>query len=135
MSALPTNDQPIYECPAELLQNLIQFDTTNPPGNEAQCVSYINSLLTKAGFETTILAKDSNRPNLVTRLEGRGTAPPLLLYGHVDVVATSNQNWTHPPFEGKEARPITRLAEEPESSVRGTAETSLEYSLSLPSVS
>ncbi|MFC1871997.1 M20/M25/M40 family metallo-hydrolase [Chloroflexota bacterium] len=101
MSALPTNDQPIYERPAELLQNLIQFDTTNPPGNEAQCVSYINSMLTKAGFETTILAKDSNRPNLVARLEGRGTAPPLLLYGHVDVVATSNQNWTHPPFEGK----------------------------------
>jgi len=101
MSVLPTSEWSIYQRPAELLQNLIRFDTTNPPGNEAQCVSYINSLLTDAGFETTILAKAPNRPNLIVRLKGQGMAPPLLLYGHVDVVATTNQNWTHPPFEGK----------------------------------
>ena len=34
-------------------------------------------------------------------LKGRDEAPPLLLYGHVDVVPTANQIWTHPPFEGK----------------------------------
>jgi acetylornithine deacetylase/succinyl-diaminopimelate desuccinylase-like protein len=73
MSALLTGAQTIYERPVELLQNLIRFDTTNPPGNEAQCVSYINSLLTDAGFETTILTKDSNRSNLIARLKGRGT--------------------------------------------------------------
>ena len=101
MSAPSTCDQTIYERPAELLQNLIRFDTTNPPGNEAQCVRYINSLLTDAGYETSILAKDSNRPNLIARLKGQGTVPPLLLYGHVDVVSTANQKWTHPPFEGK----------------------------------
>ena len=103
MSAPSADDQTIYERPAELLQNLIRFNTTNPPGNEAQCVSYINSLLTDAGFETAILAKDPGRPNLIARLKGRGTVPPLLLYGHVDVVSTAYQNWTHPPFEGKVA--------------------------------
>jgi len=87
--------------PAELLQNLIRFDTTNPPGDEAECVAYINNLLTEAGFETTLLAKAPNRPNLITRLKGQGKAPPLLLYGHVDVVTTATQRWTHPPFEGK----------------------------------
>jgi acetylornithine deacetylase/succinyl-diaminopimelate desuccinylase-like protein len=97
----PSNDATIYERPAELLQNLIRFDTTNPPGNEAQCVAYINGLLTEAGFETTILAKNPNRSNLLARLEGRGDAPPLLLYGHADVVTTAHQEWTHPPFEGK----------------------------------
>jgi len=96
-----TTNQTIYKRPAELLQNLIRFDTTNPPGNEAECITYINGLLTEAGFETTLLAKSSNRPNLIARLQGRGTAPPLLLYGHVDVVTTANQKWTHPPFEGK----------------------------------
>ena len=101
MSVLPAGDRTIYERSAELLQNLIRFDTTNPPGNEAHCINYINSLLTKAGFETTILAKDSNRPNLIARLEGQRTSPPLLLYGHVDVVSTANQNWTQPPFEGQ----------------------------------
>ena len=94
-------DKTIYERPLELLQNLIRFDTTNPPGNEAACIAYIDNLLTEAGFETILLAKDPNRPNLITRLKGRGEAPPLLLYGHVDVVTTTNQRWTHPPFEGR----------------------------------
>lgn len=100
MSTPSLGSQTIYERPTELLQNLIQFDTTNPPGNEAECVAYINGLLTEAGFETTLLAKDPNRPNLIARLKGQGNAPPLLLYGHVDVVTTANQKWTHPPFEG-----------------------------------
>ena len=101
MSAPSIIDQAIHEQPAKLLQNLIRFDTTNPPGNETLCVGYIDHLLTEAGFETTILARDSNRPNLIARLKGQGTAPPLLLQGHVDVVTTANQDWTHPPFEGK----------------------------------
>jgi len=93
--------QTIYERPVELLQHLIRFDTTNPPGDEAECVAYINSLLTEVGFETALLARDPNRPNLIARLKGRGDAPPLLLYGHVDVVTTAGQEWTHPPFEGR----------------------------------
>jgi acetylornithine deacetylase/succinyl-diaminopimelate desuccinylase-like protein len=91
----------IYKRPAELLQNLIRFDTTNPPGNEAECIKYIDNLLTTAGFETSIFAKDPARPNLVARLPGESKAKPLMLYGHVDVVSTENQNWQHPPFEGK----------------------------------
>jgi len=92
--------QPIYQHPAELLQNLIRFNTTNPPGNERECIEYINGLLKEAGIETTILAKTPERPNVIGRLKGEGKAPPLLLYGHVDVVTTENQKWTHPPFEG-----------------------------------
>ena len=53
--------------PAELLPNLIRFDTTNPPGNEVECIKYIDKLLTEAGFQTTLLAKTANRPNLITR--------------------------------------------------------------------
>lgn len=87
--------------PVKLLQDLIRFNTTNPPGNEAECIAYVNRLLTDAGFETKVLARDSARPNLVTRLTGKGNAPTLLLYGHVDVVSTEGQTWQHPPFEGK----------------------------------
>jgi len=95
-----STDPHIYQRPVELLQSLIRFDTTNPPGNETECVQYVNELLTAAGYETTILAKAPQRPNLIARLPGRGQAPPLLLYGHVDVVTTVGQEWTHPPFEG-----------------------------------
>jgi len=90
----------IYQRPIELLQNLIRFNTTNPPGNEGECIAYINHLLNAAGIETTLLASDPARPNLIARLSGQGNAPPLLLYGHVDVVTTENQTWQHPPFRG-----------------------------------
>jgi acetylornithine deacetylase/succinyl-diaminopimelate desuccinylase-like protein len=94
-------DLTIHKHPDELLRNLIRFDTTNPPGNEIGCVNYINDLMQKAGFETYILARDPNRPNLMVRMKGNGSAPPLMLYGHVDVVTTANQDWKHPPFEAK----------------------------------
>jgi acetylornithine deacetylase/succinyl-diaminopimelate desuccinylase-like protein len=93
----------IYEQPAELLKNLIRFDTTNPPGNEAACIGYLAGLLEEAGIETKLVAKDEKRPNLIARLPGDGSAPGLLLQGHVDVVTTANQQWTHPPFAGIEA--------------------------------
>ena len=93
--------QNMHERPVEILQRLIQFNTTNPPGNEAACVMYVRELLEEAGIESTLLAKDPNRPNLIARLPGQGKAPPLLMYGHVDVVTTENQPWQHPPFEGK----------------------------------
>lgn len=88
----------IYTRPIELLQTLIRFDTTNPPGNELACIQYIDGLLQEAGIATTLLAKDPNRPNLVARLPGRGDAPALVLQGHVDVVTTVGQPWSRDPF-------------------------------------
>jgi acetylornithine deacetylase/succinyl-diaminopimelate desuccinylase-like protein len=82
----------------ELLRDLIRFDTTNPPGNEGECIAYVQRLLEGAGVESRIFAKDDARPNLVARIAGSGDAPPLLLYGHVDVVQTTGQQWSHPPF-------------------------------------
>jgi acetylornithine deacetylase/succinyl-diaminopimelate desuccinylase-like protein len=94
-------DVNIYKRPAELLQHLIRFDTTNPPGNETECIIFLNGLLQSAGVDTQILSKAPNRANLVTRIKGRGEAPPLLLYNHVDVVTTANQEWEHDPFGGE----------------------------------
>ena len=88
--------------PVEILQDLIRFDTTNPPGNERACIEYLESLFSAHGFETKILARDPNRPNLVARLPG-GDGIPLLLYGHVDVVPADGQQWNHPPFAGDTA--------------------------------
>ncbi|MGH2933863.1 MAG: M20/M25/M40 family metallo-hydrolase [Gaiellaceae bacterium] len=85
----------------ELLRDLIRFDTTNPPGNETECVAYVQRLLDEVGVESRIVARDAGCPNLIARVHGTGEAPPLLLYGHVDVVTTAGQEWTHPPFGGE----------------------------------
>ena len=89
---------PIYARPVDILRTLIRFDTTNPPGDEAECIGYVRDLLADAGISSTLLAKTPSRPNLIARLPGRGDAPPLVLQGHVDVVTTANQQWSRDPF-------------------------------------
>jgi acetylornithine deacetylase/succinyl-diaminopimelate desuccinylase-like protein len=74
-------DPCVWEHSERLLQDFGRFNTTNPPGNEAVCIGHVNDLLNRAGFETSLLVKDSDRLNLVTRLQGEASAPPLLLYG------------------------------------------------------
>ena len=86
---------------AELTQKLIRFDTTNPPGDEAACVQHLERLFRDSGLDTVLVGVKPERPNLIARLHGSGQAPPLLLQGHVDVVTTAGQPWTHPPFAGE----------------------------------
>lgn len=93
--------QALHERPVELLRTLLRYDTTNPPGNESECIEFVRRLLEAAGCDTESYARDPGRPNLISRLEGAGDAPPLLLYGHVDVVTTEGQAWSVPPFEAR----------------------------------
>src|SRR5258708_12681026 len=101
MKKFKTSKSSIHTRPAEILQKLLRFDTTNPPGNEGECITYIRSLLTNAGIKSTLLAHTKNRPNLIARLPGTGSAAPILLYGHVGVVTVENQKWRVPPLVGK----------------------------------
>jgi acetylornithine deacetylase/succinyl-diaminopimelate desuccinylase-like protein len=87
--------------PVDLLQTLIQFDTTNPPGSEAEAIGYIDGILAASGIQSLILAKDPARPNLVARIPGRGEAPPFLMQGHIDVVPTTGQQWARHPLSGE----------------------------------
>jgi len=92
--------RPLQEEPVELLAQLLRFDTTNPPGNERECIDWIRGLLEGLGCEVRIVGRSPERPNLIARLAGAGAAPPLLLQGHVDVVAARGQ-WRHEPFAGE----------------------------------
>ena len=85
---------------AEILQRLIRFDTSNPPGGERVCIDWIRELLEPTGAELKVVAREPERPNLIARLRGRGEAPPLLLQGHVDVVPARG-SWQHEPFGGE----------------------------------
>ena len=86
--------------PVTLLQELIRFDTSNPPGNERACLEYLAEILGTAGIECRLVAREHERPNLLARVPGEQNAPPLLLYGHVDVVPARAEEWKHPPFGG-----------------------------------
>jgi acetylornithine deacetylase/succinyl-diaminopimelate desuccinylase-like protein len=94
MSAEALQDRPV-----ELLRELLRFDTSNPPGAERECINWIKGLLEGLGCEVGVFAREPDRPSLVTRLPGRGVSPPLLLQGHVDVVAARGE-WQHSPFAG-----------------------------------
>ncbi len=102
MSTTPAHaEAPIQDRPAELLAQLLRFDTTNPPGNERECVDWVRGLLEQLGCKVKVLALDPERPSIVARLEGEGSSPPLLLQGHVDVVAAPG-DWRYPPFGGEQ---------------------------------
>src|ERR1700760_847086 len=93
-------EQALQDQPVELLRRLLRFDTSNPPGDERACIEWIKGLLEGLGCEVRIVAERPERPNLIARLQGRGVSPPLLLQGHVDVVAARGE-WRHPPFCGE----------------------------------
>lgn len=98
LSVVP--EEALQDRPLELLQRLLRFDTSNPPGNERECIEWIKGLLEALGCEVRILAQQPERPNLIARIAGRGESPPLLLQGHVDVVAARGE-WQHGPFDGE----------------------------------
>ena len=87
---------------AETLQHfraLVQFDTSNPPGNETRAVNYLKQVLEKEGIPVQVFASDANRANLVARIKGNGKKKPILVLGHTDVVTIDPKKWIdHGPF-------------------------------------
>ena len=84
-----------------LLQELIRIDTSNPPGNEGEAQDLLHELLTEAGFECELAARDPERPNLVARLRGSSPGPALCLLSHVDTVPADPSDWSGDPWSGE----------------------------------
>ena len=85
-----------------LCQQLLQIDTTNPPGNERPAAELIAGALREVGLQPELLDSAPMRTNLVVRHRGTGKRPPLLLTAHLDVVEADPTKWEQPPFSGKE---------------------------------
>jgi acetylornithine deacetylase/succinyl-diaminopimelate desuccinylase-like protein len=83
-----------------LLRDLIQIDTTNPPGNETEAAEYLANDLTKEGFRCELFESAPGRGSVATRLKGTGEKPSLLLLSHLDVVAANASEWSVNPFDG-----------------------------------
>jgi acetylornithine deacetylase/succinyl-diaminopimelate desuccinylase-like protein len=87
---------------SELLQQLIRFNTVNPPGNEDEAQHFLAGLLGDAGFKTELLASVEGRPNLIATLKAASDGPSLVLLGHVDTVLADPGDWTNSdPWSGE----------------------------------
>ncbi|MFT3694520.1 MAG: M20/M25/M40 family metallo-hydrolase [Kofleriaceae bacterium] len=85
-----------------LCQQLLQIDTTNPPGNERVAAELVVANLREVGLEPEMLEGAPLRTNVVVRHRGTGKKPPLLLTAHLDVVEADPSKWDVPPFSGRE---------------------------------
>lgn len=81
-------------------QDLIRLPSTNPPGEEAACISYLAKLIEGSGFVVETYEFAPGRPSLVARLSGRSNDAPLCFTGHVDVVPLGAKPWSQAPFGG-----------------------------------
>ncbi len=84
----------------ETLQDLIRLDTSQPAGNEIRAARYLEKKLAAEGIESQVFEAEPGRASIVARLKGSGAKRPLLLLGHLDVVAVERDEWSFDPFGG-----------------------------------
>jgi acetylornithine deacetylase/succinyl-diaminopimelate desuccinylase-like protein len=83
------------------LQAIIQFNTTNPPGNELPLARYLDDALRGEGIETVLIEPTHNRAQLYARIPGSGAKRPVILLAHMDVVGVERESWSCDPFAGE----------------------------------
>lgn len=106
LSALPGLAQAPASPPAflsqthGLLRELVEINTTDAHGTTIAARAMAKHFL-DAGFpaaDVQLLGANPNKLNLVVRLRGSGSKPPMLLLGHLDVVEARRQDWSTDPF-------------------------------------
>ena len=77
------------------LQEYIQVDTINPPGNEYRAVDFLAGIFESEGIEYQTAESAPGRGNIWARLQGGGE-PGLIMLQHSDVVPADEEFWTIP---------------------------------------
>jgi acetylornithine deacetylase/succinyl-diaminopimelate desuccinylase-like protein len=86
---------------ADLLVELIRVDTSNPPGNENKLDELLAAKLRPLGFEVDIFpTPQPGKTHMIARLKGDGSAKPVLIASHADVVGVERDKWSVDPFAG-----------------------------------
>ena len=84
----------------ETLVDLVQLQTSQPEGNEILAANYLKKKLDAEGIASEIFEAGRGRASIVARVKGKGNKKPLLLLGHLDVVAVERDEWSFDPFGG-----------------------------------
>ena len=83
-----------------LLSQYVAINTTNPPGNELQTANWLKAVLAREGIDAQVFEPRPGKANLYARVKGDGSARPLILLNHMDVVLASPEYWKVDPFSG-----------------------------------
>jgi acetylornithine deacetylase/succinyl-diaminopimelate desuccinylase-like protein len=82
------------------LQAYIRIDTSIPPGVVTKAADLLQGILEREGIPVKRFESGKGRSILLARLNGTGSAKPILLLHHMDVVPADASRWTRDPFGG-----------------------------------
>jgi len=96
------DDETLRQDAVATMSRYVQFDTTNPPGNEMPAAQWLRDQLIQRGItqDVTVHETAHGRGLVLARIPGSQQQKPLLINHHMDVVAADPSHWTHPPFSG-----------------------------------
>jgi acetylornithine deacetylase/succinyl-diaminopimelate desuccinylase-like protein len=101
-AALTAQDSPDERSARAIFAELVGINTTHDHGSTTLAARALARRLLAAGFparDVVIAGPSPRRQNLVARLRGRGTRPPILLLAHLDVVEARREDWSLEPFK------------------------------------
>jgi len=84
----------------ELTQDLVRFNTINPPGVERACAETLAALLKEGGFTVDVVPFGDGRAQIVARIGGASGKLPIGFTGHLDTVPLGAQPWSVDPHAG-----------------------------------
>jgi acetylornithine deacetylase/succinyl-diaminopimelate desuccinylase-like protein len=100
-AAPPPLDAKTRQLAYDIYKQLIEINTTDSVGNTTTAAEAMAERLRAAGFpaaDVQVLGPNARKGNLVARLRGSGSAKPILLLAHLDVVEAKREDWSVDPF-------------------------------------
>jgi acetylornithine deacetylase/succinyl-diaminopimelate desuccinylase-like protein len=99
--AAATVDDATRRLSRDILEELIGINTTDSVGSTTFAANALAKRLLDAGFppaDVRVLGPNDRKGNMVARIHGAGSAKPILIIGHLDVVEARRSDWTSDPF-------------------------------------
>ncbi|MGM0604993.1 MAG: M20 family metallopeptidase [Halobacteriota archaeon] len=82
---------------SDQLMTILRQDTANPPGKTESTIDWLQSWFEDRDVDTTRIAPDPRKPNLLATVPGE-TTETLLYNGHVDTVPYEATEWEFDPL-------------------------------------
>ena len=105
VNAQPARDnidwQRYQDLSVKLMQQYLQVNTSNPPGNEIAAAKFLKAVFDEHGIQNEIFEYKPGRANIIARIKGNGSKRPIILASHSDVVTADPSAWEVDPFSGE----------------------------------